>query len=80
MNVKDNVQWNYMCGVVKCKCEVKSNGKGEQVGKAKVKCGTKMSDAGRGTPKMKMRILEMSLSLAGCGYTFSLYLFPMHLM
>ena len=60
MNVKDNVQWNYMCGVVKCKCEVKSNGKGEQVGKAKVKDEAKIDDAGKRDPNLKMRIFELS--------------------
>ena len=38
--------------------QVKSNGKGVQVGKAKVKDEAKADDAGTEGPKMKMRIFD----------------------
>ena len=39
--------------------QVKSNGKGEQVGNAKVKCSSKIDDAGRGGANLKMRIFDV---------------------
>ena len=38
--------------------QVKSNGKGEQVGNEKVNNESKTDDAGRGGAKMKMRIFD----------------------